>query len=138
MLGSWITIQNYIAKEHDLQAELLDNSMDLVLKQKYASDEQASITKKYNVQEDAIQEQMDEIGDRTNDEYKDMMAEIKELKDAEDAELKAIEEAQTQMETEIQNENAMLETQLQAIQADKEGLEEARKEDIEDSFGYFQ
>ena len=138
MLGSWITIQNYIAKEHDLQAELLDNSMDLVLKQKYASDEQANNKKKYNVQEDAIQEQMDEIGDRTNDEYKDMMAEIKELKDAEDAELKAIEEAQTQMETEIQNENAMLETQLQAIQADRQGLEEARKEDIEDSFGYFQ
>ena len=42
------------------------------------------------------------------------------------------------METKIQNENAALETQLQAIQADREGLEEGRKSDIEDSFGYFQ
>ncbi len=138
MLGSWITIQNYIAKEQDLQAELTDNSMDLRLKQKYASDEQAGITKKYDIQEDMIQEQMDAMDDKTCDEYKDLMAEIKELKDAEDVELKAIEQAQTDMETQIQNENATLESQLQAIQADREGLEEARKSDIEDSFGYFQ
>ncbi len=138
MLGSWITIQNYIAKEQDLQAELTDNSMDLRLKQKYASDEQAGITKEYDMQEDAIQEQMDQIGDKTNDEYQDLMAEMLELKDAEDAELKAIEQAQSDMETQIQNENASLETQLQAVQADREGLEEARKEDIEDQFGYFQ
>lgn len=136
MFGSHVSIQLYIAREHDLQDQITDNSMDLRLTQIHSSANIASIHDDYNREESMIRNEIRSLDDKGGFEYNDLMAELQELMDEEDRAVEEIERQNQDYESGITIENASLETQLQAVQADKEGFQESRKEDIEKNFNY--
>jgi len=138
MFGEHSTIQLYKAKKSDLTNQVTFNSLTLRLKQKHSANDVNEIHHKYGREEEMIRNEMKGLDDKTGNEYFELMSELQELKDEEDREVTQAEEASKEYETQIELENASLETQIQAIAADIEGLEEMRKENIEKVFGYFQ
>ena len=125
------------ALAHDIEAQMTDNSMNIRLLEKYQSNSIKDIHYRYNLQEDAIQEEMDEL-DINSDEYAQLKEELQDLKELEDQEVSQVENETADKETPLQTENDYLETKLEAIKADNEALDEAIKQDIDDNFGYFQ
>ena len=111
--------------------------MNIRLLEKYQSNSIKDIHYRYNLQEDAIQEEMDEL-DINSDEYAQLKEELQDLKELEDQEVSQVENETADKETPLQTENDYLETKLEAIKADNEALDEAIKQDIDDNFGYFQ
>ena len=121
----------------DIEAQMTDTSMTISLLEKYQSNSIKDIHYRYNLQEDAIQEEMDEL-DINSDEYAQLKEELQDLKELEDQEVSQVENETADKETPLQTENDYLETKLEAIKADNEALDEAIKQDIDDNFGYFQ
>lgn len=137
MFGEHSTIQLYKAKKADLTNQVTFNSLTLRLKQKHSANDVNEIHHKYGVEEEMIRNEMKGLDDKTGNEYFELMSELQELRDEEDQMVTQAEQASKDYETQIELENAGLETQIQAIAADLEGLEEMRKENIEKVFGYF-
>ena len=77
-----------------------------------------------------VQNKMNATSDKTSDEYKDLMAELKDLKEQESREKEVIEEKATEYEDKIQREKTVLQDRLQSIQSDKEGWDSSLKDDI--------
>ena len=138
MFGTLTHIKMYKAKANDLEYQITYNSNTKRIKQIHSSAEISSIHDEYNQKEDNVRNQIKELPDKSGNEYLELMAELQEFQDMEEESVKEAEEMSKQYEEHIDVENASLETQLQAIRADLEGLEEARKQDIEDDFSYFQ
>lgn len=138
MFGEHSTIQLYKAKKHDVQHQVTFNSLTLRLKQKHSANEVSQIHDKYGREETMIRNEIRNLDDKSGNEYLELMAELQELQDEEDRIVTQMEQESKDYESKIELENASLETQLQAIDADLEGLEEMRKENIEKVFGYFQ
>lgn len=138
MFGEHSTIQLYKAKKHDLQNQVTFNSLTLRLKQKHSSNSVSDVHHKYGVEESMIRNEIRGLDDKSGNEYLELMTELQELQDEEDRIVTQMEQESKDYESKIEMENASLETQLQAIDADIEGLEEMRKQNIEKVFGYFQ
>lgn len=138
MFGEHTTIQLYKSKKHDLQNQVTFNSLTLRLKQKHSANTVEQIHQKYGQEETMIRNEMKGLEDKTGNEYMDLMAELQELQDEEDRIVTEEEQKAKDFESKIEIQNASIETQLQAVTADLEGLEEMRKENIEKVFGYFQ
>ena len=138
MFGTLTHIKMYKAKANDLEYQITYNSNTKRIKQIHSSAEVSSIHDEYDQKEDAIRSKIKDLPDKSGNEYLELMAELQEFQDMEEEAVKEAEEMSKQYEEHIDVENASLETQLQAIRADLEGLEEARKQDIEDDFSYFQ
>ena len=125
------------ALAQDIEAQMTDNSMNIRLLEKYQSNTIKDIHYRYNMEENALQEQMDDL-DVTSDEFAQLKEEMQNLKEMEDQEVAQVENETADKETPLQTENDYLETKLEAIRADNEALEEAIKQDIDKNFGYFQ
>lgn len=132
------TIQSEKIYKNDLEAQITNNSQDLRLKQKHSSADSAEVNANYAADAELIRNEMNSLDDKTGAEYEELMAELKELQDDRDRQLTEIEEAATDYQNKIDIENDTLQTQLEAVNADIKGFEEARDQDIEDGFGYFQ
>lgn len=127
------------ARSETLTNQITDNSSDLRLLQKYASNDIQNIRNNYAPEKDRIKNEiasLDKIEDR--DEYLELAAELNDLKEAESREIEQVEKQLNEKETEVQFENETLEVQLEAINADIESFKEMLKETVERNFGYFQ
>ena len=132
-------IQLDILRGESLTNQITDNSMDLRLLQKYASNEIDKIHAKYAPEKERIRDEIEGLDKaEMRDEYEDLMGELNDIKDNEEAEVARVEEELHQKEEEINLENDLLQAQLESVNADREGLEEARNQRIEEEYGYFQ
>jgi len=139
MLTNTLIIQSYIAAENDIELQLNLNSQEKINHMNKASDDISKIHDKYGAEEEYVQNEMNEVADdKTSAEYQNLMQELNELESEEDEKVEQIEEEQTRYENKVDTENDMLETRYEAAKSDREGFEDARKDDIEKSFGYFQ
>lgn len=127
-----------IAQTNDIQNQMTDNSMELRLKHKTFANETTKIHRKYDEEQSMIQNQMDSIDDKTSDEYKELMSELKDSKDAEDKAVEQVEIKSTEYQDRVDRENAVLTDRLTAITENQEAWDSARKDNIEKTFGYFQ
>ena len=122
-----------------LTNEQTDNSMDLRLAQKHNANSIEQIRSNYAPEKERINneiESLDKVEQR--DEYQDLMAELKEIKDQEEAEINRKEDEMADYEAGIQLENESLKTRLEAVQAQTDSFKEMLKQNIESEFGYFQ
>lgn len=127
----------YKAKKNDLEAQLTSNSMTLRLKQKHSASELASIHDEAREKQEFVRNNINSLDDKTGNEYRELMSELESLRDEEDRMAAQLEAESSYYEEWMQTQNTSLETELQAINADLEGMEEMRKQSIEKNFGYF-
>ena len=69
--------------------------------------------------------------DKTSSEYFELMSELQELEDERDSKVKQLENEDTDREKMFETQDSQLEDRYNAVKADKEGLEEAQKSDIQ-------
>ena len=127
------------ARAETLTNQITDNSESLRLQQKHASNDVQKIRDNYAPEKERIRNEiasLDKI--EQNDEYQDLMSELNDLKEDEEAEIATVEEAINDKETKVQFENETLEVQLEDINAQTESFEEMLKQNIEKNYGYFQ
>ena len=127
----------YDAALHDIDAELIDLSEDLRLKQKESASEIDNIRASFTLEEELIRNKMSD-SDKVGNEYKELMNELAEMQDERDRKISKVESEAKDYESFIDIQKTNLETQRQAIDADLQGMKEYVKEDVEKSFGYFQ
>ncbi len=126
------------AQRQSIENQMTDNSMESRLKHKYSDNVVTRIHRQYDEEQSMIQNQMDAIDDKTSDEYKELMAELKDSKEEEDKAVEREENKATEYQDRIDRENAVLEDRLSAISADQEAWDNAINDDIQDNYGYFQ
>ena len=126
------------AQRQSIENQMTDNSMESRLKHKYSDNVVTRIHRQYDEEQSMIQNQMDAIDDKTSDEYKELMAELKDSKEEEDKAVEREENKATEYQDRIERENAVLEDRLSAISADQEAWDNAINDDIQDNYGYFQ
>jgi len=137
MLNGQMNIFLYDAALHDIDAELIDLSEDLRLKQKESASEIDNIRASFTLEEELIRNKMSD-SDKVGNEYKELMNELAEMQDERDRKISKVESEAKDYESFIDIQKTNLETQRQAIDADLQGMKEYVKEDVEKSFGYFQ
>ena len=138
MFSQQANIFLYDAKKNDITNQMTDNTQDLRLKQKHSAAEISDIHQKFSSEEDLVRAKIDSLeGVNAENEYESLMAELKDLQDDEDREVEAAENMASVYENGIQLENDQLQSQLEAIVQDREGIEENLKENVEKTFGYF-
>lgn len=126
------------AQRQSIENQMTDNSMESRLKHKYSDNVVTRIHRQYDEEQSMIQNQMDAIDDKTSDEYKELMAELKDSKEEEDKAVEREENKATEYQDRIDRENAVLEDRLSAISAYQEAWDNAINDDIQDNYGYFQ
>jgi len=127
------------ARAETLTNEITDNSMDLRLHQKRSSKEISDIHAQYAPEKERIQNEIEGLDKiEQQDEYQDLMTELKDLREEEEARIEVLEEKLNDKETKVQFENETLEVQLEDINSQTESFEEMLKQNIEKNFGYFQ
>lgn len=127
------------AKAETLTNELTDNSMDLRLDQKHSSNEVTKIRSEYAPEKERIRNEIKELDKAENpNEYQELLGELNDLKEEEEAKIAKVEDELKEKETQIQSENETLEVQLEDVQTQTESFKEMLKQNIEDEFGYFQ
>ena len=144
MLEQETTILNYTAAINDINLQLLQNSEHLGLLQKQSAGEVADIKAQYTSEENYIKNEMKEAtnSNAISQEYKDLLKReceerIEELENRKDDEITSVETPVHIKETDIETQNSSLETRCDAMVEDRDALKENLKEDIENSFGYF-
>ena len=129
----------YELRSETLTNELIDNSMDLRLLQKHASNEIEKIHAKYSPEKQQIRNEINDLDKvEQQNEYQELTAELKDLQEKEDREVEKIENRLKDQETKIQSENEILEVQLEEINTQIESFQEMLKQNTEKEFGYFQ
>jgi len=129
----------YDAKSEDLTNQITDNSEDLRLLQKYASNEINEIHAKYAPEKERVRDEIESLDKAENrDEYEDLINELKDLRDEEEAEIEAVETRIHDKEEEVTVENDILQTQLEETNAQTEVFEQILSDNIKKNFGYFQ
>ena len=133
------SIELEILRSETLTNELTDNSMDLRLLQKYASNDIEKIHAKYAPEKDRIRSEIKGLDKQEmRDEYEDLMGELSDIKDKEDEEVARVEEQLHDQEEEINLDSDTKQAQLEASRTNLENLKEGRQERIEQEYGYFQ
>jgi len=139
MQNNTLIIQTYIAAENDVEFQLTLNSQEKINHMNQASNDTQKIHDKYGAEEEYIQNEMNDVSeDQTSEEYQDLLSELNSLEEEEDEKVEKIEKEETIYENQVDTENTQLETKLEAMKQDREGFENAREQDIEKTFGYFQ
>ncbi len=139
MNSNTLVIQSYIAAENDIELQLNLNSQIKINQMNKSSDDVSKIHDKYGAEEEYIRNQMDLVSsDKTSSEYQQLMSELNALEQEEDEKVEQIEKKQSIAESKIDQENSLLETRYEAMKNDRQGFEDARTKDIEQTFGYFQ
>ncbi len=131
--SSQLAIDLMILQMNDIEFQRVDLSEDKMLEHKHSSYEIAEIQASYDPEIKLIRNEMKNSGDKTSNEYFELMSELEELEDERDNKIKVIENENADKEKSIEVQETSLETQYNAIKADKEGLEEAQKSDIQRS-----
>ncbi len=131
--SSQLAIDLMILQMNDIEFQRVDLSEDKMLEHKHSSYEIAEIQASYDPEIKLIRNEMKNSGDKTSNEYFELMSELEELEDERDGKIKVIENENADKEKSIELQETSLETQYNAIKADKEGLEEAQKSDIQRS-----
>lgn len=104
------------------------NSHDLQVRHRDWSNAISKLHKTYGDEEKLLRNQMRAMDDKTSNEYFDLLSELEELQDEEDARVKEIESEQKDYEENVQAQNTSLETAIQAIDAQLESFQSAVKE----------
>ena len=125
------------AEASEIEFQMTENSEMKNLKATQSTRETAKLHQQYNEEQDLIRDEMKELGDRTSDEYLQLSAELRESQTKEDDQVKKVEEEAKAYEEKIDLQNDQLESQLQSINADKEGFQKG-VDDYVKTFGYFQ
>ena len=137
-IAAELTKKLYTALGHDLSNQIMALSENLRLLHRYQTNSIEQVRAQYNPEQDLIRDEISALGDDANDEYTDLMAELKVSQDKEDQMIEQIETETQEKEDAINLEKEKLETRLEAMRADEEALGEAIKADNEDFYGYFQ
>lgn len=126
-------------RAESLTNDMTDNSMDLRLAQKQASNEIDMVHANYAPEKEAIRNEIEGLDkNEQREEYQDLMTELNDKKEEEEQKVEKIENELNEYETQIQSENEMLEVQLENVQTQTESFKEMLKQNIEDKFSYFQ
>ena len=138
MLADLLGIFNNDAAASDMELQILKNQESIRLRQKQSSSKISEIHAKYDVEKERIRSEINSLDeDVSSDEYQDLMAELNEIKDAEEREVETEENESSDFETELQVQNDNITSRLEALKADNESLKEMHQQNIESSFGYF-
>ena len=128
-----VAINAMIMQMNDLEFQRLQNSETEQYLHKQSSAETQGIQNKFDPEVKLIRNEMKASGDKTSNEYFELMSELQELEDERDAELKRVEDEVSDREKQFQIQDTNLETRYNAVKADKEGLEETQKQNIQRS-----
>ncbi len=129
--GTQQAIDIMILEINDLEFQRLQNSESDQYIHKKSSYDIGEIQASYDPEIKLIRNEMRNSDDKTSSEYLELMSELEELEDERDHKIKVVEDATADKEKEFEIENTGIESRLEAIKADKEGLEEAQKSDIQ-------
>ena len=127
----------FIAEKNNLEDQLVDNNTSLQLAHKQESAKIENIRFMGDNEEELVRIEMEGL-DTRSEEYEQLLSEINDIRDEEDREIEQIERQSTDFETEIQQENVVIETRLEAINTDLDALGDLKEEHIKEQFGYFQ
>ena len=134
-----LTIQTYIAEKNDLEGQILSETMAKNLKHSHSSNAIAEIHNKYAPEISRIRNEINSLDlSASSTEYRKLMSELNELKDAEEREVEAEEAISTDYENRIQSHIDNDQTRLEAVNTDLEQLKETNRENIKNEFNYFQ
>jgi len=137
-LTETITIQNNKSLINEWEGQLLALSMQKRLIHKHSTDKISEIHTRYSAQKEVIKNKIANLENKgSNSEYQELMMELTELETAENEEIKTQENELEDREADIEVQMDSLQTRKEAAEKDNEGFEEMRKENIENSFGYF-
>lgn len=125
-----------ILTKNTIEAQLTANSEALRLNNKESSNVLSMISFVITQEKDLIQNKIDSLGDKSSDEYKELMEDLKELSEKEESQKKVQEEVQSDYETENQMETDSLETQLEEIEQEIESFSECEDQNTEDTCNY--
>lgn len=127
------------ARAETLTNQITDNSEDLRLLQKHSSVDIQNVRNNYAPEKERLQNEINGLDKvEQQDEYQELLTELKDLKEAEQEEIKTLEEKLNDKETGVQLENETLEVQLEEINTQTESFKEMLKQAIEKNYGYFQ
>ena len=129
--SSQLAIDLMILEMNDIELQRLQNSTTEQLLHKHASFDIAELQAQYDPEIKLIRNEMRSSDDKTSGEYFALMTELEELEDERDRKITDIENQDNDREKLFEQQDTMIETQYNAVKADKEGLEDAQKSDIE-------
>ena len=129
----------YDVKSEDLTAQVTENSENLRLLQKYSSNDIAAVQAEYAPEKERIRDEIASLDKAENrDEYEDLINELKEVRDEEDAKIEYIENQIHDKEEEVTVENDQLQTQIEECKTQVEVFEQMLSDSVKKNFGYFQ
>ena len=132
-------IKTEILQAEELKNQLTDISMDLRLTQKQTSAEIDQIHAKYAPEKERIRNEIEGLDkDEMRDQYADLMGELNDIKDQEEADKKRVEEQSSEKEEGMNLQKDNTEARLEATNTSREKNEEARDQLIQEEYGYFQ
>jgi len=126
-------INTMILQMNDLEFQRLQNSENEQYFGMQSSGEIETIQNNYDPEIKYVRNEMHEAGDKTSNEYYELMSELEELQEDRDSEIKRVENETTDREKQFEIQDTNLETRINAVKADKEALEDAQKSDIQRS-----
>ena len=91
-IAAELTKKLYTALGHDLSNQIMALSENLRLLHRYQTNSIEQVRAQYNPEQDLIRDEISALGDDANDEYTDLMAELKASQDKEDQMIEQIEQ----------------------------------------------
>ena len=109
-IAAELTKKLYTALGHDLSNQIMALSENLRLLHRYQTNSIEQVRAQYNPEQDLIRDEISALGDDANDEYTDLMAELKASQDKEDQMIEQIETETQEKEDAINLEKEKLVT----------------------------
>lgn len=131
-----LTIKTLKTEQETVTNQVADISEDTRVDSKYSANEKAAVNNEYDIQAEMIKSEMELIDDKTCPEYEELLQELNDFKEERDKKMQRIEDEQAYKEEVRDNEKVILESKLQAINADIETFEEGRDKAIEEEYSY--
>ena len=128
-----LAINTMIMEMNDIEFQRLMNSESERYLSKQSLAEEDNIRSQYEPEIELVKNEMKNSNDKASNEYFELMSELKDLEEERDAEIKRIEDEISDREKQFEIQDTNLETRYNAVKADKEGIEEAQKQDIQRS-----
>lgn len=131
-----LTVKTLKAEQETITNQLTDISEDTRVDSRYAANAKASVDQEYDIQAEMIKSEMELIDDKTCPEYEELLQELNDFKEERDKKMQRIEDEEIYKEEKRDNEKVILESKLQAVNADIETFKEGRDKAIEEEFSY--
>ena len=131
-----LTVKTLKAEQETITNQLTDISEDTRVDSRYAANAKASVDQEYDIQAEMIKSEMELIDDKTCPEYEELLQELNDFKEERDKKMQRIEDEEIYKEEARDNEKVILESKLQAVNADIETFKEGRDKAIEEEFSY--